>query len=257
MLEQNKIQFRKLNNKEFFGMHTLIVEQTNHITDEEVRPFVEMYRESVKKYGNLIQSEFQNPMKKEVSRLDKERNDLFSSCRMLVYGLQNFPDESVRESTKTLLEFFKNNENPRRLNQAKSSGVIGLLIGRMKEIDMDVLTKCNLDKMLLQLENTEHEFVRCISERSKIETSRIRKDYLGDRLECLENYKLLMDLCVVKGNNFHDESCIKFVKTVNKFIEEVKTKMKVRQKRKNQVNMSGEPIDENIGIENKEVKDVI
>lgn len=263
MLKLKSIDYRNLTNDDFCGLHLSFVEQTQLITNEEVQPLIESYSNSVKNYSQLIGNKFCESVSKEIQRLDKVRNELVSSCRYMILGLKNHPDENVRNSVKPLLEFFGDRKNnPRHLNQSRSNSVIDRLLNLLKEVDQGVLNSFGLKDLFQNLESTQTQFLKSQCERSSIYSNRVHKDTWGDRQECLENFHLLTDLCLIKINLYHDEGCTQFIESINVLINSRKQVIKTNETKKQKKRVSGEPIVENNKteineIENKEVQDVV
>lgn len=108
----NTICYNRLRNDEFLGLHKNIVELTESIKGEEIRPSIEAYRKAVTEYANLIEVSVDESAASIVSRLDKERNAAYAACRNFAKSLKSLADKDVVATGEKLRKIFAENADP-------------------------------------------------------------------------------------------------------------------------------------------------
>lgn len=157
MMKINTICYNRLRNDEFLGLHKNVVELTESIKGEEIRPSIEAYRKAVTEYANLIEVSVDESAASIVSRLDKERNAAYAACRNFAKSLRSLADKDVVATGERLRKIFAENADPFYLNQDQSTGVFTNIVNSLKAIDDAKLDACGFKPWLENLEKKNND----------------------------------------------------------------------------------------------------
>lgn len=199
----NTICYNRLRDDEFLGLHKNIVELTECIKGEEIRPSIEAYREAVTEYANLIEVSVDESAASIVSRLDKERNAAYAACRNFAKSLRSLADKDVVATGERLRKIFAENADPFCLNQDQSTGVFTNIVNILKAIDDAKLAACGFKPWLENLEKKNND--------------------------CLDAFGIVATLAIGKATLESDEGCTQFIKAVNSHIDQKKVHLKLRK----------------------------
>lgn len=222
----NTICYNRLRDDEFLGLHKNIVELTECIKGEEIRPSIEAYREAVTEYANLIEVESSASI---VSRLDKERNAAYAARRNFAKSLRSLADKDVVATGERLRKIFAENADPFCLNQDQSTGVFTNIVNILKAIDDAKLAACGFKPWLENLEKKNNDCLAAVQTRNRELAARengLTKVY---RERCLDAFGIVATLAIGKATLESDEGCTQFIKAVNSHIDQKKVHLKLRK----------------------------
>lgn len=224
----NTICYNRLRDDEFLGLHKNIVELTECIKGEEIRPSIEAYREAVTEYANLIEVSVDESTASIVSRLDKERNAAYAACRNFAKSLRSLADKDVVATGERLRKIFAENADPFCLNQDQSTGVFTNIVNILKAIDDAKLAACGFKPWLENLEKKNNDCLAAVQTRNRELAARengLTKVYRG----CLDAFGIVATLAIGKATLESDEGCTQFIKAVNSHIDQKKVHLKLRK----------------------------
>ena len=229
MMKINTICYNRLRNDEFLGLHKNIVELTESIKSEEIRPSIEAYRKAVTEYANLIEVSVDESAASIVSRLDKERNAAYAACRNFAKSLRSLADKDVVATGERLRKIFTENADPFYLNQDQSTGVFTNIVNSLKAIDDTKLEACGFKPWLENLEKKNDDYLAAVQTRNRELAARengLTKVY---RERCQDAFDIVATLAIGKATLENDEGCTQFVKAVNSHIDQKKVHLKLRK----------------------------
>lgn len=91
-------------------------------------------------------------------KLNVKRSVIFASCKKVAKALLNHPDNSISETGLQICRVFNKVQNPRKLNQSQSTGVILGIIESLENIDPANLETCGFKTWMDMLVNAnEHQ----------------------------------------------------------------------------------------------------
>ncbi len=229
MMKINTICYNRLRNDEFLGLHKNIVELTESIKGEEIRPSIEAYCKAVTEYANLIEVSVDESAARAVSRLDSERNAAYSSCRNFAKSLKSLADSGMVATGERLRKIFAENADPFYLNQDQSTGVFTNIVNSLKAIDDAKLDACGFKPWLENLEKKNNDYLAAVQTRNREHAARengLTKVY---RERCLDAFGIVATLAIGKATLESDEGCTQFIKAVNSHIDQKKVHLKLRK----------------------------
>ena len=229
MMKIHALNYRTLRNEEFLGIHKYFVEQSASITSEDIRKSIETYRASVNEYANLIEVKVEESVGSVVSRLDKERNAAYASCRNFAKSLKSLSDSGVVATGERLRKIFAENADPTRLNQDQSTGTFTNLIKALKGVGEDQLIACGFKPWLENLESKHNEYLAAVQNRNEVNSLKVTDANKIYRARCLEGFGLVTTLAIGKATLEKDEGCIRFVNAVNSHIDQKRVHLKLRK----------------------------
>lgn len=247
--------YKTLRNEEFLGLHKNFVEQTACINSEDIRKPIEAYRTTVTEYANLIEVSVDESVGSVVSRLDRERDAAYASCRNFVKSLKSLSDSGVVATGERLRKIFAENADPTRLNQDQSTGTFTNLINTLKEIDEDKLNACGFRPWLENLESKHNEYLTAVQNRNKVISLKVIGANKVYRARCLDAFGLVTTLAIGKATLDKDEGCLQFVNAVNSQIDLKKVHLKLRKGKGKNVTEMAEKAVSILPSETKEEED--
>lgn len=236
MKNNNIINKKLLTNDGFFAFHKNVIGVSTNLKNEEVKPLLDSYTESVKNFGDYISNFDERESVSVLSTVTKRRDEIFLKLRSCVRSMCKSPRDNVKEMGSEIWKDIKDLYSSNDYDRDSKTSAVELTLKNVKELVgekfSDLYSGSDLEIWMDRLENLEEEFIRVSKVRVDERQNREQDSNSELRKVCMDKFYLLRNYTQYLSQVKNDPDCTEFVRNVELLADTRRSLYTSRKKRR-------------------------